>query len=132
MMGEFNLQETEIIEGCRGNHWLSDWGSYPTSDYNYSFRTVKTTEELKGVFEECSWSIRTVLIYADLAFVQQVNGGDEWLTLKKENGTYQSFESVSFSLIIARDGDVRFHEYLEKLRTKTIAQYWGREKKCDS
>lgn len=128
MSAEFNVQETEIIEGCRGNHWLSNWEDYPAYDYNYGFRTARTPEELKNIFSEFSWSIRSVVIFEELAFVQQVNGGDEWLTLKRENGLYQSFESVSFSIIIEKNGDAQFYEYLEKLRTKTIAQYWGRDK----
>ncbi len=124
---EFNEKEQEIIQACQSNHWLSDWEEYPAYDYDYGFREVSTPEELKEIFEDGNWSIRSAVIFGDLAFVQQVNGGDEWLTMKHEEGRYKVFESVSFQVVVANRGEQGFYEYLNKLQTQTVDQYWGRE-----
>ena len=36
---------------------------------------------LKLFFEHGNWSIRQGVVYQDLFFCNQVNGGDEWLSL---------------------------------------------------
>ena len=40
-------------------------------------------EELRGFFTHGNWALRQGIVYEDLAFVQQVDGGDEWWTLKR-------------------------------------------------
>lgn len=127
MSKQFNEKELEIIQACQSNAWLSDWREYPDYDYDYSFKEYESPEELKDFFEHGNWGIRTGAIFGDLAFVQQVNGGDEWLTMKKEDGQYKTFESVSFDAILQREGEQGFYECLNQLQTQTIDQYWGRE-----
>ncbi len=127
MSKQFTQQEQEIIQACQSNVWLSDWGEYLPIDYDYGFKEFETPEALKEFFEDGNWGIRTGAIFGDLAFVQQVNGGDEWLSLKKEEGAYHAFESISFERIIQKEGDVGFYETLNKLQSHTIDQYWGRE-----
>ncbi|MFI3255267.1 MAG: DUF3846 domain-containing protein [Eubacteriales bacterium] len=127
MANQFTKQEQEIIQACQSNAWLSDWQEYTPLDYDYGFKEFESPEALKEFFEDGNWSIRTGAIFGDLAFVQQVNGGDEWLTLKKEEGQYRSFESMSFESILRREGATEFYELLNQLQTKTIDQYWGRE-----
>ncbi len=127
MKKEFSAKEQQIIDACQSNHWLSDWEEYPAYDYDYGFREVKSVEELREVFLEGNWAIRSGVIFGDLAFVQQVNGGDEWLTMKQEEGRYKVFESVSFQVVLSNRGEQGFSEYLNKLQTETVDQYWGRE-----
>ncbi|MFI3254565.1 MAG: DUF3846 domain-containing protein [Eubacteriales bacterium] len=127
MSKEFNEKEQLIIQACQSNHWLSDWAEYPAYDYDYGFREVESLEELKEVFLEGNWSIRSGVIFGDLAFVQQVNGGDEWLTMKQEEGRYKVFESISFQVTFQNRGEQGFMDYLKKLQGETVDQYWGRE-----
>ena len=58
-------------------------------------------EELRSYFRRGNLAIRQGVVYRDLAFVQQVDGGDEWWTLKKigdegEPGDWLAFENCSF------------------------------------
>ncbi len=127
MSKQFSEKEQQIIQACQSNVWLSDWIEYPDYDYAYSFKECQSPEELKEFFEDGNWGIRTGAIFGDLAFVQQVNGGDEWLTMKQEGEAYHSFESVSFGRIIETEGEVEFFNFLNKLQSQSIDQYWERE-----
>lgn len=87
-----------IIEACKDNPWLMDEEDYPTTHPDYMWHNPVEVEDLKKLAEHFSgfWCIRTTFIYKSLAFVQQVDGSDEWLTLKiTENGLYP-FNSCSF------------------------------------
>lgn len=112
---DFKKECSQIIDACKKNPWLNDLVEYPLYDYPYYFERISSAEEMHEVMYHGNMSIRTGYLYRDLAFIQQVNGGDEWLALKKENGNYASFESISFRGIILRDGDEGFYSYLEKL-----------------
>ena len=48
---------------------------------------------------------RTGIVYDDLAFIQQVNGGDEWWTLKKAPDGWEAFESWTFGGILERGAE---------------------------
>lgn len=50
-------------------------------------------EELRGFFAHGNWALRQGIVYEDLAFVQQVDGGDEWWTLKRTDSGWLAFES---------------------------------------
>ena len=118
------LQE-QLVTACNSNHWLSNTEEYPLEDYPFSFKQISSASDLKDYFEGGNMGIRCGVLYEDLAFVQQVNGGDEWLTFKKEDGIYKDFESVSFELILKNDGDDGFYEYLDSLLSNTIDQYFN-------
>jgi len=117
-------EHKDLIAACNKNPWLAD-REYDLSDYRYSFREVSGVDELRDVFMHGNWAIRSGYIYKDLAFVQQVDGGDEWLALKKENGKWKDFESISFGHILKHDGEEYFRNYVDRLANSTIEQYWG-------
>ncbi|WP_066460131.1 hypothetical protein [Anaerotruncus rubiinfantis] len=116
-MNKNDLQKEcrQIIDACKKNPWLNNFADYPLYDYPYCFKQIHSAEEMYAVMYHGNMSVRTGYLYKDLAFIQQANGGDEWLALRKENGAYTSFESISFRGIILRDGDAGFYNYLEKL-----------------
>ena len=91
---------------CQENGWLRAggyaWQDDPyLEDYPYDIREASSMEELRSFFRHGNWAIRQGVVYRDLAFVQQVDGGDEWWTLKKigdggEPGDWLAFENCSF------------------------------------
>ena len=87
---------------------------------------------LKLYFEHGNWSIRQGVLYRDLFFCNQVNGGDEWWVCRYDPAkeTYFPFESVTMKLIIARG---EFETLLADMQAATVEQckrldYAGRSK----
>lgn len=100
--------EEELTAKQQENTWLRNmdaedgvYTEYPTYDYSYSYYECRTIDELKKAFLYGNWAIRQCFTYRNLAFINQVNGGDEWWALKKfEDGRLLAFESVTFCAII--------------------------------
>lgn len=64
-------------------------------DYPYTFCECSTAEELLTKIGKGCWPIRQGFIYGSLAFINQVNQGDEWWALKKyPDNTIERFESL--------------------------------------
>ena len=94
------IEET-LIEKCQQNGWLMrggyDWQDDPyLEEYPYEFCVADDLEELRSFFTHGNWAIRQGICYKDLAFIQQVNGGDEWWTLKRVDDGWLDFENISF------------------------------------
>lgn len=95
---------------------------YPSYDYSYSYYVCETLDELKRAFLYGNWAIRQAFIYKNLAFVNQVNAGDEWWTLKKfEDGEIIAFESCSMVPII-NHGEGHFEDYIPQMLKATKEQ----------
>lgn len=98
-----------LTEACQRNGWLKS-GGYPWQDdpfleeYPYSFSETGSVEALSGFFRDGNWSLRQGIVYKDLAFINQVDGGDEWWTLKNAGDRgWLDFESISCGRIAERD-----------------------------
>lgn len=110
---------------CQRNFWLKRGGlpfeddPFMELDYDYSFVEIKTVSVLKMYFEHGNWAIRNGVVYKDLVFINQVNAGDEWWTLKKSGEDYIPFESITFSGHIRR-GD--FEKFIRQLHCATVEQ----------
>ncbi len=94
--------EEELTAKQQENSWLRDRGKedgiytqYPTSDYSYTYYECKTIDELKAAFLYGNWAIRQCFTYKNLAFINQINAGDEWWTLKKFDGRLLYFDSIT-------------------------------------
>ena len=92
-----------LVAACHKNMWLRPGGipfeDDPIMDNEYAFEFVMAEDLafLEMYFDHGNWSIRNGVIYKDLAFVNQVNGGDEWATFKRDkDGTWFQFESWTF------------------------------------
>lgn len=100
--------QQEIEAKCQENDWLRNrdaedgvFTEYPTYDYSYSCYECKSLIELKNAFLHGNWAIRQCFTYKDLAFINQVNAGDEWWALKKQaDGTLQEFDSITMIAVI--------------------------------
>lgn len=126
---EFYTEE-ELTEKCQENQWLRLGGPdkepdapgfwYPSYDYGYCYYACKTVEELKKVFLYGNWSIRQGFVYKSLAFINQVNAGDEWWTLKKfPDGEILAFESCTMTAIINHG---EFEDYIAQMLKATREQ----------
>ena len=98
-------EEQESLEAiCQKNGWVKR-GGYAWQDdpyleeYPYEFDRCFSLEDLSDFFKAGNWAIRQGVVYGDLAFIQQVDGGDEWWTLKQDGKTWVPFESLSFKRI---------------------------------
>lgn len=97
-------EKESLTEKCQENGWLRrggyDWQDDPwLEDYLYDFVRAKNLDDLRSFFSHGNWAIRQGVLFRDLAFVQQVNGGDEWWTLKRDGENWVAFESWSFGNI---------------------------------
>ena len=74
----------------------------------------------EGFFAHGNWALRQGIVYEDLAFVQQVDGGDEWWTLKRTDSGWLAFESWSFGRIVQEPE--RFSHAIECMHRATPEQ----------
>ena len=80
-----------------------------------SFCPCYTVDELEERLTLRVWAIGTAFYYRDLCFIQQIEGGDEWLTIR--HGV--AFESISAKLIIQRG---KFRDLISRFLAATAEQ----------
>lgn len=119
----------QVVEACQGNPWIKVGGAEfePEGlccerDYPFYLERYDDVAMLQMFFEHGNWGLRAAVQYRDVVFVNQVNGGDEWWTLKVDGDRLVPFESVSFSRII-RDGE--FRPFVERLASASVEQCVG-------
>lgn len=121
-----------LIEKCQENGWVRrggyDWQDDPyLEEYPYHFTRVNDIEELRGIFASGNYAIRQGFLYDDLAFIQQVNGGDEWWTLKQVSDEglptdWLDFESWSFEHDAnLSHGNVEPKDFINDIRSMQMA-----------
>lgn len=99
-------EHDSLVQKCQENGWLKlggfDWQDDPwLEEYPYDFSRASTINDLADFFSSGNWAIRQGVLFGDLAFIQQVNGGDEWWTLKRcPDGSWLDFESYNMSRIL--------------------------------
>jgi len=137
---EFFTKE-ELTAKQQENDWLRNrdaedgvYTEYPTYDYSYNiYYECMTIEELKRAFLYGNWAIRQCFTYKNLAFINQINAGDEWLTLKKfEDGRLLDFESITMIRTINHEmrrwvEDFNTSEYEDGKRFRVIRPWVAKE-----
>jgi hypothetical protein len=88
-------------------------------DYEFTLTQINTLDKLEMFFDHGNWSIRQGVVYKDLAFINQVNGGDEWWTLKQDGEEWVAFESCTMRPIIHRG---EFRKMIRDMRKSTMEQ----------
>jgi hypothetical protein len=104
------------IECGKANPWIREASDPPFN--TQSFHECQTDEELLDKFAHGNWCLGQAFHVGNLCFIQQVDGGDEWLTIK--DGT--PFESISFGAILRRQGREEAQKILDGIRAATIEQ----------
>jgi len=106
----------DITTVCDRNPWIGNFREYTSKDYPYTFEEIDDPATLTERMEHGNWSLRTCFLYGGLAFVQQSNGGDEWLALYQNGlGEWVPFDSISLEHILERDGAEEFQDYVQNL-----------------
>lgn len=117
----------QLVQACQRNRWLKVHGIVfeedpdMESDYPFNFQSVDDLRALREYFSHGNWAIRDGVVFGDLAFINQVNGGDEWWTLKWDGENWVGFESCSMDRII-RSGKFQFESLISHMQRATVAQ----------
>ena len=80
-----------------------------------SLCSCETLEILREHLKTGNWCLGQGFYYRNLCFINQVNGGDEWLTMKDD----YAFESITFERIITSD---EFEDLISRLLAATKEQ----------
>ena len=96
------------------NAWIREANDPPFN--TQSFYECKDDDEFLDKIVHCSWNLGKAFHIGDLCFIQQVDGGDEWLTIKQDT----PFESISFGRIIENRGRAAAQALLDRLRTASV------------
>ncbi len=117
----------EAKERARGKNWIPTWLKIGKQNpwireandppFNtQSFHCCVNDDELLDKFAHGNWCLGQAFYRDNLCVIQQVDGGDEWLTIKE--GT--PFESISFGQIIKKEGRDAAKALLSRLREASI------------
>jgi hypothetical protein len=98
----------------RENPWVRNAVDPPFD--TRSFHPCVSDDELLDKLAHGNWCLGQAFFRGDLCFIQQVGGGDEWLTIKQ--GT--PFESISFGRIIATKGRQAVQEIIDRIRAASV------------
>lgn len=104
------ISKDEYIKAVQQNTWLKIGGvafqedPFMEQDYGYELTYCSNVEDLLKKIGRGNWAIRQAFGYGSLVFANQVNGGDEWLAIKKfKSGKIKLFDSIPFENMI-REG----------------------------
>jgi len=93
---------------------------------------IDTKRELIRYFKHGNWCLGSAVIFENLCFIQQDNGGDEYLTMKLfSDGVVRTFESISFGHMIEKKED-NMYEYIKGLTEAVCFLKDGKFTKTDS
>jgi hypothetical protein len=94
----------------RQNRWVR-MACDPVFDET-SFYACSNVAELMEKLKQGNWSLGTAFTLGTLCFIQQDNGGDEWLTIKED----VPFESMSCGWMIKKRGEAYFAAIIEAIQ----------------
>jgi hypothetical protein len=98
------------------NPWIREANDPPFN--TQSFYECADDAELLAKFEHGNWTLGQAFHIGDLCFINQIDGGDEWLTIKQDT----PFESISFRHIIVKDGIQAAQKILDDIRAASVEQ----------
>ena len=100
------------------NQWIYQAGDPPFDAL--SFRICKDINDLAEQILEGNWCLGRSLVLGDICLINQVNGGDEWLTIKGKT----AFESITVQAYDESLGEAeaRFRETIARIQAATEDQ----------
>lgn len=100
--------ETWLAIG-HANPWISAASDPPFG--RASFEEVRSVDYLRARLSACSWNIGKAFFLGDLCLIEQTDGGDEFLTIRKNH----ALDSVSWQRVIATGRfEERIAEYMRE------------------
>jgi hypothetical protein len=115
-MTKGDLVHVWLLIGCK-NHWIRH--AYDPPFTERSFRECATEDELIAQLRHGNWCLGQAFYLRNLCFIQQVEGGDEWLVIRGD----VPFESISAEHVLSREGgEEKFRGYLEQFFKATDEQ----------
>ena len=103
----------EWLKIGKRNLWIKE-ASDPVFDEK-SFYKCDTAQILKDKIAVGNWCLGTAFYYNNICFINQIDGGDEWLAIRGN----VPFESFTFENIIKRD---EFEQYIARIESATDKQ----------
>jgi hypothetical protein len=97
------------------NIWIQEAWDPPFT--TGSFSECKTIDELIEKFDHGNWCLGQAFYFGDICFINQIDGGDEWLVIKQDC----AFESFTTRLMI-HDNVYPFARLIEDIQKATIEQ----------
>lgn len=94
------------------NPWIRE--AYDPEFTEKSFNECEDLDELIDRLKHGNWTLGEAFYLDNYCFINQVNGGDEWLVIKDDFG----FESITYSAM----GEQGFRDWFERVRTATDEQ----------
>ncbi|HEY8661252.1 MAG TPA: hypothetical protein VIL78_19620 [Hanamia sp.] len=88
------------------NRWIRE--AYDPAFSRAMLEKCESLTQLHDRLKHIGWCLGQGFYYRNLCFINQRDGGDEWLTIKDD----YAFESITFEDII---GHGHFYDFLEKL-----------------
>jgi hypothetical protein len=98
----------------KANPWIRQ-ASDPAFN-TQSFHPCLNDAELLDKLEHGNWCLGQAFFLGDLCVIQQVDGGDEWLTIKQDT----PFESMSFGRIIREKGRDAAQAILDRIKAASV------------
>lgn len=118
--GSFQSQQkrwmAKWLEIGKKNPWIK--GAWEPPFNTQSFTECRTDKVLLEYLARSNWSVGQAFHVGNLCFINQAEGGGEWLTIK--DGV--AFESISFGAIIRDHGVDAGQKILDDIRAATIEQ----------
>lgn len=95
-----------------GNRYYAIRTAYDPAFSTSMLHRCNRLEELHTYFAHGNWCVGQGFYYKNLCFINQMDGGDEWLAIKDN----YDFESITFDGMIQQG---RFFGYMQDLMTAT-------------
>ena len=129
-----NEAEKNLLIRCfkegKKNGWAS--GDYAREDGNFidendclNENSISFIDKINGLiafFRQGNWCMGNGIIYKNLFFLEQTNGGSEWAIYLIEDKEIKNFESYSIKMVLDKKGGRK--EFLEDLNKMLNGSYW--------
>lgn len=66
------------------NPWIAQAYDPPFTLDSFTYSRCVSIEELREKFERGNWCVGTAFYFNDICFINQVEGGGEWLVIRKD------------------------------------------------
>lgn len=111
---QWDIDREDIVAAAKTTRFMS-LGTHPEELYPWEMAYCENLDDVLYNIKDDYWTIRTCFVWENLAFIQQVDGGDEWLALRKSDGIWAPFESLSIGHMIENHGIDGTRAYMESL-----------------